>query len=86
MSFMVAAFPQICGTINETFSSVHVRVVCAKIPAVRVALCESVQRCSCRFRSPTFHNFIKVALTKNPKKRPNADRLLEVNICSTDRA
>ncbi len=30
-------------------------------------------------RSPTFHNFIKVALTKNPKKRPNADRLLEVS-------
>ncbi|XP_050528661.1 mitogen-activated protein kinase kinase kinase kinase 5 isoform X2 [Daktulosphaira vitifoliae] len=26
--------------------------------------------------SPTFHNFIKVALTKNPKKRPTADKLL----------
>ncbi|ELT98037.1 hypothetical protein CAPTEDRAFT_197561 [Capitella teleta] len=27
--------------------------------------------------SQTFHNFIKVALTKNPKKRPAADRLME---------
>ncbi|KAL0274266.1 UNVERIFIED_CONTAM: hypothetical protein PYX00_006732 [Menopon gallinae] len=27
--------------------------------------------------SPTFHNFVKVALTKNPKKRPTADKLLE---------
>ncbi|XP_026526642.1 mitogen-activated protein kinase kinase kinase kinase 5 isoform X2 [Notechis scutatus] len=26
--------------------------------------------------SSTFHNFVKVALTKNPKKRPTADRLL----------
>ncbi|KDR20647.1 Mitogen-activated protein kinase kinase kinase kinase 3 [Zootermopsis nevadensis] len=26
--------------------------------------------------SPTFHNFIKVALTKNPKKRPTAEKLL----------
>ncbi|XP_046401162.1 mitogen-activated protein kinase kinase kinase kinase 5 isoform X5 [Ischnura elegans] len=26
--------------------------------------------------SPTFHNFVKVALTKNPKKRPTAERLL----------
>ncbi|XP_050438819.1 mitogen-activated protein kinase kinase kinase kinase 5 isoform X1 [Adelges cooleyi] len=26
--------------------------------------------------SPTFHNFIKVSLTKNPKKRPTADKLL----------
>ncbi|XP_043192736.1 mitogen-activated protein kinase kinase kinase kinase 5-like isoform X1 [Amphibalanus amphitrite] len=25
--------------------------------------------------SPTFHSFLKVALTKNPKKRPTADRL-----------
>ena len=24
-----------------------------------------------------FHSFIKVALTKNPKKRPSADKLLE---------
>jgi len=31
------------------------------------------------FRSHTFHNFIKVALTKNPKKRPPADKLLEVS-------
>ncbi|XP_030763050.1 mitogen-activated protein kinase kinase kinase kinase 5 isoform X5 [Sitophilus oryzae] len=27
--------------------------------------------------SPTFHNFIKVALTKNPKKRPTAEKLLQ---------
>ncbi|NXH66506.1 M4K5 kinase, partial [Hydrobates tethys] len=26
--------------------------------------------------SPTFHNFVKISLTKNPKKRPTADRLL----------
>ncbi|XP_039279917.1 mitogen-activated protein kinase kinase kinase kinase 3 isoform X10 [Nilaparvata lugens] len=26
--------------------------------------------------SPTFHNFVKTALTKNPKKRPTADKLL----------
>ncbi|PIO24393.1 hypothetical protein AB205_0164490, partial [Aquarana catesbeiana] len=26
--------------------------------------------------TPVFHNFIKVALTKNPKKRPTAERLL----------
>ncbi|KAF2346420.1 Protein kinase domain, partial [Trinorchestia longiramus] len=26
--------------------------------------------------TPTFHNFLKVALTKNPKKRPSADKLL----------
>ena len=28
--------------------------------------------------SPSMHAFVKVALTKNPKKRPTADRLLEV--------
>ena len=28
--------------------------------------------------SPTFHGFLKVALTKNPKKRPTADRLSQV--------
>ncbi|XP_030381592.1 mitogen-activated protein kinase kinase kinase kinase 5 [Scaptodrosophila lebanonensis] len=27
--------------------------------------------------TPTFHNFIKTALTKNPKKRPTAERLLQ---------
>ncbi|XP_017959839.1 mitogen-activated protein kinase kinase kinase kinase 5 isoform X4 [Drosophila navojoa] len=27
--------------------------------------------------SPTFHSFIKTALTKNPKKRPTAERLLQ---------
>lgn len=28
--------------------------------------------------SPTFHTFVKVALTKNPKKRPTAEKLLQV--------
>lgn len=28
--------------------------------------------------SPTFQNFVKVALTKNPKKRPTAEKLLQV--------
>lgn len=27
--------------------------------------------------SPNFHSFLKVALTKNPKKRPTAERLLQ---------
>lgn len=27
--------------------------------------------------SNTFHSFVKVALTKNPKKRPNAERILQ---------
>ncbi|XP_018917737.1 mitogen-activated protein kinase kinase kinase kinase 5 isoform X3 [Bemisia tabaci] len=27
--------------------------------------------------SPTFHNFLKTALTKNPKKRPTAEKLLQ---------
>lgn len=27
--------------------------------------------------SPSFHSFVKVALTKNPKKRPTADKLLQ---------
>ena len=30
--------------------------------------------------SATLHAFVKVALTKNPKKRPTADRLLEVSV------
>lgn len=30
--------------------------------------------------SPTFHSFVKTALTKNPKKRPTADKLLQVFI------
>lgn len=30
------------------------------------------------FRSPVFQHFVKVALTKNPKKRPTAERLLQV--------
>lgn len=28
--------------------------------------------------SNNFHSFIKIALTKNPKKRPSAEKLLEV--------
>ncbi|KAL1457570.1 hypothetical protein WDU94_007783 [Cyamophila willieti] len=27
--------------------------------------------------SSTFHNFVKIALTKNPKKRPTADKLMQ---------
>lgn len=27
--------------------------------------------------SPIFHSFVKIALTKNPKKRPNSERLLQ---------
>ncbi|XP_049819069.1 mitogen-activated protein kinase kinase kinase kinase 5 isoform X2 [Aethina tumida] len=34
--------------------------------------------------SPTFHSFVKVALTKNPKKRPNADKLLQHAIFQGD--
>ncbi|CAG9816272.1 unnamed protein product [Phaedon cochleariae] len=34
--------------------------------------------------SPTFHNFIKVALTKNPKKRPTAEKLLQHAIFQGD--
>lgn len=30
------------------------------------------------FRSTSFHNFVKVSLTKNPKKRPTAEKLLLV--------
>lgn len=30
------------------------------------------------FRTQIFQHFIKVALTKNPKKRPTAEKLLEV--------
>lgn len=29
--------------------------------------------------STNFHSFIKIALTKNPKKRPSAEKLLEVS-------
>lgn len=29
-------------------------------------------------RSTGFHNFVKVSLTKNPKRRPTADKLLSV--------
>ncbi|XP_045462706.1 mitogen-activated protein kinase kinase kinase kinase 3 isoform X2 [Harmonia axyridis] len=34
--------------------------------------------------SPTFHNFVKVALTKNPKKRPTAEKLLQHAIFQSD--
>ncbi|XP_065200329.1 mitogen-activated protein kinase kinase kinase kinase 5 isoform X3 [Planococcus citri] len=34
--------------------------------------------------SPTFHNFIKTALTKNPKKRPTAEKLLTHSFFSYD--
>ena len=30
------------------------------------------------WRAQTFQNFVKVLLTKNPKKRPPADKMLEV--------
>lgn len=29
-------------------------------------------------RTQTFHHFLKLALTKNPKKRPTAEKLLQV--------
>lgn len=32
----------------------------------------------CNIRSTEFHNFIKMALTKNPRKRPTAEKLLQV--------
>lgn len=34
--------------------------------------------------SPTFNSFIKTALTKNPKKRPTADRLLQHALFQND--
>lgn len=34
--------------------------------------------------SPTFHSFIKTALTKNPKKRPTAERLLAHPFVTSD--
>lgn len=33
-------------------------------------------------RSAAFHNFVKVTLTKNPKKRPGATKMLSVNFPS----
>lgn len=32
------------------------------------------------YRSNSFHHFVKMALTKNPKKRPTAEKLLQVQI------
>lgn len=34
--------------------------------------------------SPTFHSFIKTALTKNPKKRPTAEKLLSHPFVTSD--
>lgn len=34
--------------------------------------------------SPTFHSFIKTALTKNPKKRPTAEKLLAHPFVTSD--
>lgn len=34
--------------------------------------------------SPTFHSFVKVALTKNPKKRPTAEKLLQHQFFQAD--
>lgn len=34
--------------------------------------------CFGSLRTNNFHHFVKIALTKNPKKRPTADRLLQV--------
>lgn len=34
----------------------------------------------CHTRSTEFHNFIKMALTKNPRKRPTAEKILQVKI------
>jgi hypothetical protein len=31
-------------------------------------------------RSAAFHNFVKVTLTKSPKKRPSATKMLSVNL------
>lgn len=36
--------------------------------------------------SPTFHDFVKSCLTKNPKKRPMPDRLLAVEDTNFDRS
>lgn len=33
-------------------------------------------------RSAAFHNFVKVTLTKSPKKRPGATKMLSVNLPS----
>lgn len=32
-------------------------------------------------RSNDFHHFVKITLTKNPKKRPSSDKLLQVDFC-----
>lgn len=34
--------------------------------------------------SPTFHSFIKTAMTKNPKKRPTAEKLLAHPFVTSD--
>ena len=35
--------------------------------------------------SAVFHAFLKLALTKNPKKRPTADKLLQVSFVNLSR-
>lgn len=41
--------------------------------------------CFCPCRTGNFHQFVKIALTKNPKKRPSADKLLQViKLCHDD--
>jgi len=37
----------------------------------------------CIIRSTEFHNFIKMALTKSPRKRPTAEKLLQVGYLLT---
>jgi len=39
---------------------------------------EMSDKCFAVFRTQNFHNFVKVALTKQPKRRPTSDKLLEV--------
>ena len=43
-----------------------------------VCFISSIDRIFVYKRSTSFHNFVKVVLTKNPKKRPTAEKLLEV--------
>jgi len=47
-----------------------------KFSVVLTACVDMLAVCVCR--SQTFQNFVKVLLTKNPKRRPPADKMLEV--------
>ena len=38
----------------------------------------SLWMCLCFFRTGDLHQFVKIILTKNSKKRPAADKLLQV--------